>query len=73
MKKYAIIDQIKNGDQFEETFDTEAEAVNRSGSEWDRMSEHDKKRREWYAVVECELNEDGCADLNTATIIKVYK
>lgn len=71
--KYAIIDVIKNGDSFEDVFETESEALKAAEREWGRLSAHDKNRREWYAVVSAELDEDECIDLNTAVEIKRYK
>lgn len=71
--KYAIVDMIRGGDCFEEVFDTQESAISKAEYEWGIMSEYDKKRREWYAVVETELDEDGCVDLDTAKVIKQYK
>ena len=72
MKKYAVIDW-KNGDQFEDIFDTEQEAIAKADREWGNMTQHDKNRREFYAVMYGELDEDGCFDMNTATTVKQYK
>ena len=47
--------------------------VARADYEWSVMSDHDKNRREFCAVMVGEVDEDGCFDLNTATIIKRYK
>ena len=71
--KYAIITEIKNGDSFEAIFDTEKEAVARADYEWGIMSDHDKKRREFCAVMEGEVDEDGCFDMDSARIVKEYK
>jgi len=72
MKKYAIID-MTNGDQFEDIFNTSFEAIKRADYEWDIMSQHDKDRREFYAVMFGEVDEDGCFGMNTAEIVKQYK
>lgn len=73
MKKFAVIDQIKNGDQFETLFDTPEAAIAGAEKEWNHLSTHDKNRREAFFVVECELDEDGCVDLNTADVIHTIK
>lgn len=71
--KYAIIDMINNGDSFESIYEHEAEAINAADREWARMSDHDKNRRLTYAVVYAEVDEDGCVDMNTASVVKSYK
>lgn len=71
--KYAIIDTIKNGDSFENIFDTEAEAIKAADKEWNHLSNYDKHRRLTYAVVFAELDEDECVDMNTAVFVKQYK
>ena len=72
MKKYAVIDWT-TGDSFETIFDTEQEAIKRADYEWDIMSDHDKERREYFAVMCGDLDEDDCFDMNTASEVKVYK
>lgn len=64
---------IKDGDSFEDVFDTEADAIKRADHEWDIMSNHDKNRRSFFAVMCGELDEDECFDLNTAEMVKGYK
>lgn len=71
MKKYAVID-IK-GDQFEDLFDTEAEAIASAETQWDHLTENEKNHREFFAVMYGDLDEDDCFDLSTASIIKAYK
>ena len=71
--KYAIITEIENGDSFEDIFETEEKALARADYEWDIMTIHDKNRRQFCAVMKGEVDEDGCFDLNTATIIKRYR
>ena len=73
MKKYAVIDMIKNGDSFENIFETEQEALKRADYEWDIMSDHDKNRREYFAVMCGELDDEECFDLNTAIAVKTYR
>lgn len=70
---YAIIDQLKNGDQFENHFNTAEEALRHAECEWARMSDYDKNRREYYWVVCADLDDDDCIDMNTATIVKEFK
>ena len=71
--KFAIIDQIKNGDCFEELFDTKEKAIQKATIDWNRMSDHDKSRREYFAVFAGDVDEEGCFDINTAAIVKDYK
>ena len=73
MKKYAIIDWVKNGDHFEEIFETEKEALQKAEYEWSVMTERGRTGREMFAVMVGELDEDGCFDLDTADIIKSFK
>lgn len=70
---YAIIDRIKDGDSYEQLFATYVEARDKADAEWSRLSEHDKRRREYYAVMSGELDEDGCFDLNTAKELTAYR
>lgn len=72
MKKYAVIDW-KNGDQFEELFDTEEEALSRAEYEWEHLTDAEKKSREFFAVMHGDIDEDGCFDINTADIVKAFK
>lgn len=73
MKKYAIIDQIKNGDMFNEYFDTEAEALKKAEYEWSVMTERGRNGRESFDVMVGEYDEDEGFDFNTADIIKSFK
>lgn len=70
---YAICDWIKNGDEFDKVFETGKEALSHAERVWDHMTDYDKKRRSYYAVVTVELDDDGCIDMNTAVELKVYK
>ena len=72
MKKYAVIDWT-NGDQFEDIFDTEQEAIEQADREWGNMTQHDKNRRGFYAVMVGEIDEDECFDMNTAVVVKQYR
>lgn len=72
MKKYAIIDMKKNGDCFEEIFDTRKEAVNRAKYEWSLLTPNEKKRREFFAVMFGEIDDDECFNVCTATTIKEF-
>lgn len=73
MKKFVIIDQIKDGDCFEAVFSTEKEAISRAEYEWGIMSDFDKKRRAEYYVAECDLDDDGCVIWDSLRTIKEYK
>lgn len=73
MKKYAIIDQIKDGDMFDTYFDNEKEAIDKAEYEWGQMTEHDRNRREWFAVLFGEYDEDEGFDFNASKEIKRFK
>ena len=73
MKKFAVIDQIADGDQFEDIFDSADEAIAFANKEWNHLSEKDKKRRAEFFVVECELDENDCVALDTAVVILTIK
>lgn len=62
--KYAVIDMIKGGDLFEEIYDTFEKAKSKYEAEWEHLSNYDKKRREYFALGSCELDENGCIDYN---------
>ena len=72
MKKYAVIDW-KNGDRFEDIFDTEQEALNAAEYQWNHLTEKEHQDREFFAVMRGDLDEDGCFDLDTALLVKSYK
>ena len=69
---YAIIDSIKEGDEFINVFSAESEALKRATYETAIMSKHDKKRRQEYAIYKGCLDDDGCFDSNTAQLVLRY-
>lgn len=69
---YAIIDRIQGGDQHEELCPTYSWALDAATSQWAHLSAYDKRRREYFAVMSGELDEDGCFDLNTAKELAVF-
>ena len=58
--KYIVIDERKN-DFFTEEFESKDEAIKTAKSDWDRRTEHDKKRTVAYYVLES-VNPDEDAD-----------
>ena len=74
MKMYAIIEQIKLGDYFEVILDaeTEADAIRDGDKEWNHLSAYDRNRREFFAVMYGEVDEEGCFDINSADIVKEW-
>ena len=75
MKRYVIIEQVKNGDRFETYLypDTNTEiALYKIRNKWDFLSMSDKRRLEYMMLIHCELDEEGCPDMDTADIIKTY-
>ena len=72
IKKYALID-CKNGDMFEDIFETEQDALKAADNQWSHLTARERKEREMFEVMYGEIDEDGCFDLNTSTTIKSYK
>lgn len=73
-KNYYILDEYPGAfdtDKLNEQ--TEEEAIKRAKREYDRLSEHDKKRRTRYELIYASEDEEGVADLKTAETIKEYK
>lgn len=58
--KYILID-VKNGDMFNEEFNTADEAIAEAERQWDNMSEYDKKQRTDFYVLES-INPDEEAE-----------
>jgi len=59
--RFILIDQILNGDMFNKEFETKEEAVKKASSEWESLSDSDKKRRESFYVIES-INPDEEAE-----------
>ena len=72
MKTYALID-MTTGDDFEKRFNTEKEAVKWADYEWSIMTDYDKKRRTFFAVMLGEINDEDSFELESAKLIKQYK
>lgn len=58
--RYIVIDERKN-DFFTEEFESKDEAIKTAKSDWNRRTEHDKKRTERFYVLES-VNPDEDAD-----------
>lgn len=61
MKRYAIYEGIKNGDDFSRFIDvkTEDEALKYADAEWQHMSRHDQESRAYFDLALSEpYNED---------------
>lgn len=50
--KYIIIDQIKNGDLFTTETNSKDEAIRQATSQFNSLSEHDKRRRSDFYILE---------------------
>ena len=59
--RFILIDQILNGDMFNKEFETKEEAIKKASSEWESLSDSDKKRRESFYVIES-INPDEEAE-----------
>lgn len=66
MKQWILIENI--GDQFETVLNagTKESAIEEAKTIWNRLSAHDKKRRNEFYIVFAEI-EDGIVKLETAT------
>lgn len=56
--KYVLIDMLKNGDMFNQEFNEKAAAISAAQNAWNSLTEHDKKRRESFYVLES-INPDA--------------
>ena len=72
MEKYVVVDW-RNGESFEDSFDTKEEALKIGERWWGLLTEGEKKSRDFFAVMCGEVDEDGCLIFDTATVIKSYK
>ena len=70
--KFAIIDNLADGDWFDEMYDTEEEAVAAAEQEWKDLSAFDKNRRHSFYVAEVEINDDGEIE-RECRIVKTFK
>ncbi len=59
--RYVLVDQVRNSYLFSKEFDTKEEAVRKASIEWAKMTEHDKRRRESFYVLES-INPDEEAE-----------
>ena len=59
--RYIIIDERKSGDFFAEEFESKDEAIKTAEYDWNRRTEHDKKRTDSFYVLES-VNPDEDAD-----------
>ena len=71
-RKYAIIDTLRDGDWFEDFFDTEEDAILAADKEWESLEGMDKARRSSYYVAEVEVDDVGIIK-NECRIVKTFK
>lgn len=71
MKAYALVENTKTGECDENILDvsTAAEAIQRGEKDWQHLTAHDRKRRDFFAIMHGEIDEDGCFDSNSADIV----
>ena len=69
--RYILMDW-KNGDLFDEEFDTAEAALEKGEEEWSKLTEHDKKLRSAFYVLETEYNAD-CEKAYDGTVVKRWK
>lgn len=70
--KYIIIDR-KNGDEFTEEFESKEEAISRADTEWDHLSDYDKKHREAFYVLESANPDEDAENHFDGDPVKTYK
>lgn len=51
MSNYVLIDEIKNGDCFDQDFSTLEEAIAEAEVQWDYLSDSDKRRRGFFGII----------------------
>ena len=68
MKKWYLIDECESG-TWTELLDAETkeEAIFKAKAAWERLSDHDKKRRASFYICLASVDEDDVVDFNTAT------
>lgn len=72
MKKYCIIDDCKT-DIYTEAFESKDAALDAAETEWKHLTDHDRKRRNSYAVVLTEIDEVGEISLEYSELVKEFK
>lgn len=60
--KFIIVDQERNGDMFNQEFDSKEKAIKKAESDWKALSDYDKKRRESFYVLESVNPDEGSED-----------
>lgn len=72
---YILIDDCtsKRASIFDQTFQTEQEAVEVAKAEWETLTDHDKAQRDAYYVATCTLDEDGEVDWDSIDPIVEFK
>ena len=70
--KYIVMD-YRDGDLFTEEFETENEAIETAEAEWNNLSEHDKKQREEFFVLESANPDEDAENHFDGDIIKRWK
>jgi deoxyribodipyrimidine photolyase len=71
--KYIVIDERKTGIIFMEEFDDKDEAINSAKYNWNRRTEHDKKRTERFYVLESVNTDEDADDHFDGDIIRTFK
>ena len=66
MKRYFVIDEIKNGDSFggDKPFNTVEEARQEARRQWSSLSEYDKQRRSAFYVLYADFDPDEFGGAN---------
>lgn len=72
MKKYAIIDTLRDGDWFEDVFDTKEEAILEADREWEAFEPIERAIRSTYFVEEVDVDEFDNIE-HEGEIVKFYK
>jgi hypothetical protein len=67
MKAWFYVRWIKNGDEFDERYETQEEAERKARYLWNALTKYDQDRTESAYVGEYEIDEDGCPNLAVGT------
>lgn len=71
MKKWFLIDDCTTAsatiDEAQLAANTKDEAIAEARIKWEKLSDHDRNRRDAYYICLAVMNEDGAIDLDTAT------
>lgn len=75
MKKYYWIMDCRDGDLFDRKLPegtTRKEAIVTAACEWDRLTAHDKRHRDYFELVYAPEDDYGCCDLDKSEAVTTF-